>query len=80
MPIDIDLQRAFLWDCDECGRENVLRIALRHIDNHTFNKCFGRDTEEAWHLPETLVCQHCGQIYSDEDEDEEEIIREDKNS
>lgn len=76
MPTDIDFRRAFLWDCEECGRENILRIVLRYVDNRTFNKCFGRDVEEACHLPEIVVCKHCGQIYSDEDE--EEIVRKDR--
>lgn len=65
----IRLRRAFIWDCEECGKQNILPIMEREIGKQEFNKEFGKQYDEFWSLPDALLCSHCKMIFGADDED-----------
>lgn len=34
-PVHAELHSAFLWDCDSCGAENILRISVKDYPNRS---------------------------------------------
>jgi predicted nucleic acid-binding Zn ribbon protein len=61
----IELHPAFVFDCDECGRENFVREIVEEHDEETDSELRSEHSIEPyeeghWVLtPTTVTCQHC---------------------
>lgn len=88
----IELHDAFIWDCNECGRENVQRAVARQVEIDDPDEValvrqeLGLEPDEA--LPEDLglmvsfpakvVCRHCETEYEPYCHDDTEDDEEDE--
>lgn len=66
----IELHPAFVWDCDDCGRENFVRSIVGEFDAETMQEMrddHGITEYESgeWHTaPSSVKCQHCESVFS----------------
>lgn len=70
-----ELHSAFVWDCDNCGRENFVRSVTVEMnpDDPEDAELIAIAREESGHLgdvtgfwqmaPDDVTCQHCGAEY-----------------
>lgn len=62
----VELHLAFVWDCDDCGRENFTRSITKEISEEEKQEMcerYGIDDLPPGVLmsaPEVVVCKHCG--------------------
>ncbi len=74
----VGLHPAFIWDCDDCGRENIARSILGQFDEDELEEMreeFGIQPWEAgqWYSqPETVRCAFCGSGFEVESGDDDE--------
>jgi len=81
----VELHPAFVWDCDECGRENFVRAVVAEMSEEEeaeAKEYFGYEPWEDGEFlrsPKTVQCEFCGAEFDtldpdllDEDEEEEE--------
>lgn len=79
----VEVHHAYLWICDDCGRDNFCRnevapAAVQDALNERAREQFGVDPEDlaggSWTAPPDVVtCAHCGGVFTtlaDPDEDE----------
>lgn len=61
----IELHPALTWDCESCGRENILRLA---VDSHSddpgspaakFVEKHQKESAISARIPEYVKCSHC---------------------
>jgi uncharacterized Zn finger protein len=70
MASHVELHPAFVYDCDECGRENFVRSIVGEFDEETLDEMredHGITEYEAgdWHsAPRTVKCQFCGSVFA----------------
>lgn len=63
------LTTAFVWDCDECGRENFVRSVHIDADEETLSELREEHGIEPWETgewctaPTKVRCQHCGEEF-----------------
>ena len=75
----VELHQAFVWDCDECGRENFCRAVVAE-----FSEEQKAEVAEDWDLspeelrtglwmtrPDEVTCTHCGTTFEAKDVGEE---------
>lgn len=64
----VELHNAFVWDCDDCGRENFVRAVIAELTKEDVDHMiaeYGGDREE-WETgrwttrPDEVSCEHCG--------------------
>lgn len=65
------LNIAWMWDCDKCGRENFERSFVPEVDPERVAKMAEEiDVEDGETLlcafPFEVVCPHCGEEYETE--------------
>lgn len=66
----IELHLAFVWDCDDCGRENFVRSIVGEFDEDAMKEMreeHGITAYECgeWHTaPTSVTCQHCGSTFA----------------
>jgi len=83
-PKKVELRGAFVWDCDDCGRENFCTgppVIQEEIDEIIEEYAEVEDLH-GFHfaeMPETVTCKYCGEIFETQnptktelDEDDEE--------
>ena len=75
----VELHPAFIWDCNECGRENLTRTVLGDFDQetlHDMREQHGITEYESgdWYTaPTTVRCRYCGGTFStSNDEDDQD--------
>lgn len=74
----IEIRSAYVWDCDDCGRENFERglvVSPRSEDALELREELGipDDVEgEFCYAPEEVVCKHCNTQFETERMGEEE--------
>lgn len=77
----VDLVQAFLWTCDECGRDNFERgitVSPESIhpedipwvaDSESVREWLEAGGEGAWLMaPDHVKCRHCGSEFGTENE------------
>jgi uncharacterized Zn finger protein len=58
-----ELRVAYLFDCDECGTENVVRAVPSESDE-VANLAGGEDEEGEWvTMPTRVRCRQCGAMF-----------------
>jgi predicted nucleic acid-binding Zn ribbon protein len=68
-----ELHPAFVWDCDDCGRENFVRAIVGEFDDDIMQQMRDEhgitDYEMGdWHsMPISVECSHCGTIFEVDD-------------
>ena len=65
----VELHEAFIWDCDECGRENLLRAIpstpppaeeIRKMMNLEPYDDVPESPDDGWvFIPPNVTCTHC---------------------
>lgn len=67
----VELNVAYVWDCDACGRENFVRaVVVEMTEEDQVEQCVQYGGEPAdWETgqwmtrPEEVTCQHCGATF-----------------
>lgn len=70
MTSHVELHPAFVWDCDNCGRENFVRSIVGEFDEETMREMreeHGITEYECgeWHTaPRSVKCRYCGSAFA----------------
>lgn len=65
----IELHPAWRFDCDECGRENFVRVIVGQFDEQTLEELRTEHGIQPWEagdwlsMPSSVTCEHCGQHF-----------------
>lgn len=65
----VELNQAYQWICDDCGRENFTRAIAFEGDEATRAEIIGElgfdigDQGELIMAPDLVTCKHCGSVY-----------------
>jgi hypothetical protein len=69
MASHIELHPAFVWDCDDCGRENFERSIVGDFDEETLQQMRDEHGIQPWEAgdlhtaPTVVTCRHCGSVF-----------------
>ena len=57
----VELHRAFIWDCDACGRENIERTSPARLSDDETEEIeeAGIDPEGCVLVPDEVTCKFC---------------------
>lgn len=74
----IELRSAFLFDCDACSRENIVRPVFVDMDNPEARERHGIEDEEMpegvsgeWMtIPVRVACVYCGEVFDTKNPDD----------
>lgn len=64
----VELHAAYVFDCDECGRETFGRCRVGEFDEETEREMREEHGIQPWEtgdwiqLPSSVVCNHCGAV------------------
>lgn len=78
-PRKAELHNAYVWDCDECGKENFLRAVIVEFspeDEAEMKALHGVDEFQTgrWETsPDDVTCKHCGTVFDVALPDDEEM-------
>ncbi|MDE2105980.1 MAG: hypothetical protein KGL39_52645 [Patescibacteria group bacterium] len=65
----VSMRPAYAWDCDECGRENFERGAVREFSDEELQELRNDHGVEPWEagefvtMPQSVKCPHCGAVF-----------------
>jgi hypothetical protein len=65
----VELRPAYVWDCEECGRENFHRGLVPELsaeERYELLESHGLDAWEAGAfvaMPERVICSYCGSTF-----------------
>lgn len=65
----VAMRPAYAWDCEECGRENFERAAVREFSPEELQELRDEHGVQPWEagefvgMPESVKCQHCGAVF-----------------
>lgn len=65
----IELHPAFVFDCEQCGKETFGRLLVREYDAETLAQMRDEHGIESWEagdwieFPGRVTCQHCGKVF-----------------
>jgi hypothetical protein len=72
----VELQLAYEWICDACGRSNfesAMQAEMTDMDRELIAEDEGVDPNEVggtmMEYPEIVTCKHCGEDFETDDED-----------
>ena len=66
------LSIAYVWDCDDCGRENFVRCIAADFGEDELQELRDEHGVEAWEtgdfvtMPDKVTCKHCGAEFDTE--------------
>jgi hypothetical protein len=65
----VELRPAYVFDCDECGRENFVRGIVPEFSEEELAEIRLEQGIEPWEMgdfvtmPEVVKCQHCNAVF-----------------